>query len=62
MFNRRGGGGGGDFFTYVFKLMSAVRIISVLQQLKGRDPGWKKFNVRYCHVTQWVLIVGSKYI
>ena len=41
---------------------SAVFIISVLQQVKGRDPEWKKFDVRYCHVTQWVLIVGSKYI
>ena len=39
-----------------------MRIISILQQVKLRDPEWKKFIVRYCHVTQWVLIVGSKYI
>ena len=43
---------------YVFKLtfMSAVFIGSILQQVRKRDPEWKKFNVRYCYVTQLVLI------
>ena len=49
----------GDFFSY---MSSNLRVLCFLQQVKGRDPEWKKFRVRYCYVTQWVLIVGSKYI